>query len=164
MKYCQLGIYGQIYPFAFRSSLGLGSRKLLQAKGYIWPYIPPLVLIRIQYLLWIREGLKKRQIIHILWISVLPPPPYPRRPKLIIFTIRNFHRIGPLGRFDLVVPMSVCVLVCLFDIPFHVVYFEAYFAPTSRSRMSKFLEIWNPWGKVLERSGLRIELFCWDVV
>ena len=31
--------------------------------------------------------------------------------------------------------MSVCV--CLFA-PFHVVYFEAYFAPTSRSRMSEF--------------------------
>ena len=45
----QLGIYGQIYPFAFRSSLGLRPRELLQAKGYIWPYIPPLVLIRIQY-------------------------------------------------------------------------------------------------------------------
>ena len=26
------------------------------------------------------------------------------------------------------------------------------------------LEIWNPWGKVLERSGLRIEHFCWEVV
>ena len=26
----------------------------------------------------------------------------------------------------------------------------------------KFLEIRNPWGKVLERSGLRIEHFCWE--
>ena len=33
----------------FRSSLGLRPRELLQAKGYIWLYIPPLVLIRIQY-------------------------------------------------------------------------------------------------------------------
>ena len=47
----QLGIYGQIYPFAFRSSLGLCPWELLQAKGYIWPYIPPLVLIQIQYTL-----------------------------------------------------------------------------------------------------------------
>ena len=38
-----------IYPFAFRSSLGLRHRELLQTKGYIWQYIPPLVLIRIQY-------------------------------------------------------------------------------------------------------------------
>ena len=46
-----------------------------------------------------------------------------------------------MGRFDLVVAMSVCLSVylsvCLSDVPFHVVYFEAYFAPTSRSRMSK---------------------------
>ena len=32
--------------------------------------------------------------------------------------------------------MSVHGGVCL-SVPFHVVYFEAYFAPTSRSRMSK---------------------------
>ena len=43
----RLGIYGQIYPFAFRGSLELRPRELLQAKGYIWPYIPPLFLIRI---------------------------------------------------------------------------------------------------------------------
>ena len=45
----RLGIYGKTHPFAFRSSLGLRPRTLLQAKGYIWPYITPLVLIRIQY-------------------------------------------------------------------------------------------------------------------
>ena len=45
----RLGIYGQIYPSAFRSSLGLRPRELLQAEGDIWPYIPPLVLIQIQY-------------------------------------------------------------------------------------------------------------------
>ena len=44
-----LGIYGQIYTFAFSSFLGLLPRELLHAKGYIWLYIPPLVLIRIQY-------------------------------------------------------------------------------------------------------------------
>ena len=47
-----LGIYGKIYPSAFRSSLRLRSQELLQAMGYIWPYIPPLILIRIQYTLW----------------------------------------------------------------------------------------------------------------
>ena len=44
----QLGIYGQIEPFSFRSSLGLCPLELLQAKGYIWPDIPRLVLIGIQ--------------------------------------------------------------------------------------------------------------------
>ena len=28
----------------------------------------------------------------------------------------------------------------------------------------KFLEIWNPWGKEMERSGLRFEHFCWGMV
>ena len=27
-----------------------------------------------------------------------------------------------------------------------------------------FLEIWNPWGKVMERSGLRFEHYCLKVV
>ena len=51
---------------------------------------------------------------------------------------RDFHRIGPLGQFDLVVAMSVVCLcgVCVVSVPFRVVYFEAHFAPTSRSRMS----------------------------
>ena len=31
-----------------QSHIPLRPRELLQAKGYIWPYIPPLVLIRIQ--------------------------------------------------------------------------------------------------------------------
>ena len=36
--------------------------------------------------------------------------------------------------------------------------------PLPKVGCPKFLKIQNPWGKVLERSGLRIELFCWDVV
>ena len=31
------GIYGQIYPFAWRISRGRSPRELLKAKGYIWP-------------------------------------------------------------------------------------------------------------------------------
>ena len=33
---------------------------------------------------------KKGKFSPFLWISVFPPPPYPHRPKLIIFTLRNF--------------------------------------------------------------------------
>ena len=43
------GIYGQIYPLAWRSSRGQNPRELLKAKGYIWPYIPSWVLIRTLY-------------------------------------------------------------------------------------------------------------------
>ena len=48
----------------------------------------------------------------------------------------SFHRIGPLGQFDLVVPMSIYISIYL-SVPFRVVYFETHFAPTFRSRMSK---------------------------
>ena len=54
------------------------------------------------------------------------------------------------------------VYIYIYMSPFHVIFFEAYFAPTSRSRISKNFR--NPWGKVMERSGLRIEHFCWEVV
>ena len=41
-----LEMYGQIYPFTFRLSIGLCPRELFQAKGYIWPYNLCLVLLR----------------------------------------------------------------------------------------------------------------------
>ena len=40
---------------------------------------------------------------------------------------------------------NVCLYLCLS--PFHVVYFEAYFSPTSRSRMSKGLRDSESLGK-----------------
>ena len=59
---------------------------------------------------------KKRQIIHFLWISVLPPPPYPRRPWLIIFTLRNFfiHICcpPPLGPYQ-----QIVILIIFFKFP-----------------------------------------------
>ena len=36
--------------------------------------------------------------------------------------------------------------------------------PLPKVGCPKFLKILNPWGKVLEQSGLRIEHLCWDVV
>ena len=63
----------------------------------------------------------------------------------------DFYRIGPLGQFDLVVAMSVCfcvsVLSCVCLSPFHVLYCEAYYAPTSQSQSSKILENRKPLGK-----------------
>ena len=71
-----------------------------------------------------------------------------------IHNIDNFHQIGPLGRFDLVVAMSVCVCVCVcvcvfvcLFVPFHGVYFEAYFTPTSQNRMSKIFRDSESLGK-----------------
>ena len=58
-----LGIYGQIYPSAFRSSPGLRPREFLQAERYIWPYFPPLVLIRIQYIVNLKVEANKKFLI-----------------------------------------------------------------------------------------------------
>ena len=44
------------------------------------------------------------------------------------------------------------------------VFFNCLFAPTSRSRMSNIFRDSNPWGKVMERSGLTFEHFCLQVV
>ena len=45
-----------------------------------------------------------------------------------------------------------------FEVPF-----KRRFAPTSWE-VQYFLEIWNPWGKVMEISGVRLEHFCLEVV
>ena len=50
----------------------------------------------------------------------------------------------------------VCVFVCVFTFE---VLLKRLFAPTSQGPMSKNLEIRNPWGKVMEISGLTIENF-----
>ena len=42
---------------------------------------------------------------------------------------------------------NVCLSVCLYDVPFHVIYFEAYFSPTSQSRMSKIFRDSESFGK-----------------
>ena len=61
------------------------------------------------------------------------------------------------------IQQSRCPCVSL-QSPFHVLDFEAYFAPLPEVGCPTFLEIWNLWRKMLERSGLRIEHFCWEVV
>ena len=78
-----------------------------------------------------------------------------------------FHRIGPLGRFDLVVAMSMCLCVslcvCLMSL-FMWYILRFILPPLPEVGSPQFLEIRNPCGKVLERNGPRIEHFFWDVV
>ena len=57
---------------------------------------------------------------------------------------------------------DVRVSVCLFDVMWYILM--PILPPFSEVRCPKILEIRNPWGKVLERNGLRIEYFCWEVV
>ena len=68
-----------------------------------------------------------------------------------------FHQIGPLGQFDLVGAMSVCLCVCVSL--FHVLDFEAYFVPTSQSCLSKLLEIRNPWGMCWKKVVSELNIF-----
>ena len=65
---------------------------------------------------------------------------------------------GPMLSISWNVRLSVCPSVRLFT--FKVPY-KRLFAPTSRSTMSN---IFRDWGKVMERSGLRFEDFCLEVV
>ena len=57
--------------------------------------------------------------------------------------------------------------VCVFDVPFHVVYFEAYFAPTSRSQMSKIFRYSESLGKKCRKevvSELNIFVGMWSKI
>ena len=81
------------------------------------------------------------------------------------FVVWLFIESAPLGRFDLVVAMSVCMCVCLCVCPFcPYMHLCICLPPLPEVGCPKFLEIRNPWGKVLERSGLRIEHFCLKIV
>ena len=94
------------------------------------------------------------------WPNLISPPLY------IVVTFKpviHFHRIGPLGRFNHRVAMSVvCVSVCVSLFMYYIL--RLILPPLPEVGCPKYLGIRNPWGKVLERSGLRIEHFCWEVV
>ena len=61
---------------------------------------------------------------------------------------------------------SVCLSVCLcvrlftFEVPFK----RLFAPPLPEVGCPIFLEIRNPWGKVMERNGLRVEHFCLKMV
>ena len=62
-----------------------------------------------------------------------------------------------ISRFvHMCVCVSVCVSFCVFTFE---VPFKRLFAPLPEVQCPKYLEIRNPWGKVMERSGLRFENF-----
>ena len=59
--------------------------------------------------------------------------------------------------------MCVCVCVCLF-VDFLRYCLNIFMPPLPEVGCPKFLEIRNPWGKVMERSGLTFDNFCLEVV
>ena len=72
----------------------------------------------------------------------------------------HFQSIGPLGQCFLLVYLSICVSVCsLLRYCLNV-----FLPPLPEVGCPILLEIWNPWEKVMERSGLRFEHFSLQVV
>ena len=71
---------------------------------------------------------------------------YPHRSRDALSPICRIFKESALGQFFHRVAMSVCLCVCG-RVPFRVVYFEAYFAPTSRNRMSKIFRYLESLGK-----------------
>ena len=57
--------------------------------------------------------------------------------------------------------VSVCLSVCVFTFE---VPLNGLFAPLPEVGCPIFLEIRNPWGKVMEKSGVTFEHFCLEVV
>ena len=97
---------------------------------------------------------KKKNYQVFIWISILVIPDHKQ----------DFQSIGPMGRCFLLVEMSVCLSVCLsvrlftFELPFKLLL-----PPLPEVGCPMFLEIRNPWGKVMERSGLTFEHFSLKV-
>ena len=62
------------------------------------------------------------------------------------------------------VRMCVCLSVCLFVRHTFSLRLTVFLPPLPEIKCPIFLEIRNPWGKVMERSGLTFEHFCLEVV
>ena len=86
------------------------------------------------------------------WIILNPAVPLGKWAEL-----PGFQSIGPLADayYDLTCPY-VCLCVCLrvCHIPFN-----GLFPPLPEVQCQTFLDFQNPWGKVMERRGLRFEKF-----
>ena len=79
----------------------------------------------------------------------------------------HFQSIGPLGRCFLEVQMSiclsVCVSVCVSICSLWRYRLNIFLPPLSEVGCPIFLEIQNPLGKIMERSGLRFEHFSLEM-
>ena len=76
--------------------------------------------------------------------------------------MQDFQSIGPLGRCFPKVEMSVCPCVCLCVCSLLRYRFNVFLPPLPKFGGPIFLEIWNPWGKVILRSGLRFEILLFE--
>ena len=89
-------------------------------------------------------------------------PPTIKEPK-------NTHALATTSAFNLklchksICP-SVCLSVCLCVCSLLGYRLNVFLPPLPEFGCLIFLEIWNPWGKVVKRSGVRFEHFGLKVV
>ena len=71
---------------------------------------------------------------------------------------------GPMLSISRNVRLCVCPSVCLSVCSILRYRLTVFLSPLPEVKCPIFLEIRNPWGKVMERSGLRFENFCLKIV
>ena len=67
---------------------------------------------------------------------------------------------GPILSISRNIHMCVCLFVCLFVRHTFSLRLTVFLPPLPKVQCPNFLDFRNPWGKVMERSGLRFENFC----
>ena len=83
--------------------------------------------------------------------------------KKYIYLFSKHRPSGPILSISRNVHMCVCVSVCP-SVHFLRYRLTVFLPPLPKVGCPIFLEIRNPWGKVMERSGLTFEHFCLEVV
>ena len=96
-------------------------------------------------------------------VKVLTNLKFPKLQKTLYF-----KSIGPLSRCFLWVNLSVCLSICpcvIMSVCSLLRYcLNVFLPPLPEVECPIFLDIRNPWGKVMERRSLRLEHFCLEVV
>ena len=147
-------------------------KRLWGTLGITWTTMYPLNTIPYQYLprgqgsrnrdtvdTWYPENLIFGKTAYILDRQTDRQTEY----KYIYKYVKGFSKQRPSGPMLYIsrnVRVSVCVSVCSL-LRYRL---NLFLPPLPKVGCPKFLEIQNPWGKVLERSGLRFEHFCFEVV
>ena len=71
---------------------------------------------------------------------------------------------GPMFSISRFVRLCVCLSVCLSVCSLLRYRLTVFLLPLPEVGCPIFLQIWNPWGEVMERSGLSYEHFCLKIV
>ena len=83
---------------------------------------------------------------------------------LPLYSFSKHRPSGPMRSISRNVRLSVRVFVRLSVCSLLRYCLNVFMPPLTKVGCPIFLEIWNPWGKVVERSGHRFEHFCLKIV